>query len=167
MARVRLVGPEAATSAQQAAFAEVGAQRGTVPNLFRAMAHSPEITRRIGAVGAFVRFDTDLPPRLRETVILAVAGRWGCAYEELHHRPLAARLGVDAASIDALLTGAPSDEQLGALAPLEATAVRYGLALVRDGQAPAALADELRAALGERGLVELTALVGPLPPSAR
>ena len=50
--------------------------------------------------------------RLRETVILAVAGRWGCAYEELHHRPLAMRLGVDAATIDALLTGTPWIETL-------------------------------------------------------
>jgi 4-carboxymuconolactone decarboxylase len=160
MARVRLVGLEGATSEQQVAFSEVGAQRGGVANLFRALAHSPEATRRIGAVGAFLRFDADLPARLREVVILAIAGRWGCGYEALHHRPLAARLGVEAATVDALLTGAPADERLATLEPLEATAVRYGLALVRDGQAPAALADELRGALGERGLVELTALVG-------
>jgi 4-carboxymuconolactone decarboxylase len=160
MARVRLVGLEGATGEQQAAFAEVGAQRGGVANLFRALGHSPEATRRIGAVGAFLRFDADLSARLREVVTLAVAGRWGCAYEELHHRPLAVRLGLDPATIDALLTGAPPDERLAALEPLEVSAVRYALALAHSGQAPSALADELRAGLGERGLVELTALVG-------
>jgi 4-carboxymuconolactone decarboxylase len=44
--------------------------------------------------------------------------------------------------------------------PLTAAAVRYAHALTRDGRADAALADELRAGLGEQGLVELTGLVG-------
>lgn len=160
MARVRLVAPEAATAEQQAAFAEVAASRGRVPNLFRALAHSPEAARRIGAVGAYLRFESPLPARLREAVVLAVAGAWRCAYEASIHRALAVQEGVAPAVADALLAGAATEETLTALGPSEAAAVRYALALTRQGQVPAALADAARAVLGERGLVELTALVG-------
>ncbi|HZU05827.1 MAG TPA: carboxymuconolactone decarboxylase family protein [Chloroflexota bacterium] len=156
MARVRLIAPEAATAEQRAAFAEVGRQRGGAGNLFRALAHSPELMRRVGALGAFLRFEAPLPARLREAVILAVAGRWACAYERQQHRPLAARLGLGEAALAALEAGQVPAE----LTPLEATAVRYALALARDGQADDATVARLRAALGERGLVELTALVG-------
>ena|SRR5215210_1674161 len=158
MARVSLVAPEAATAEQQAAFAAVGASRGGVGNLWRALAHSPQIARSLGAVGAFLRFECNLPASLREAVILAVAGRWDCAYEQLHHHPLAARLGVAPAAMAALDAGrAPAS---GALPRLDDAAVRYALALARDGRADATLADELRAGLGEQGLVELTSLVG-------
>jgi 4-carboxymuconolactone decarboxylase len=155
MARVTLVAPEAATPEQQAAFAEVARQRGSVGNLFRAMAHSPEATRRLGALGAFLRFEAALPPLLREAVILAVAGRWGCAYEQHQHVSIATELGLDEATVAALAEGRTGD-----LPPLEAIAVRYAVALSRDGRADAATAERLRAALGERGLVELTVLVG-------
>lgn len=158
MARVPLVAPEAATAAQQAAFAEVAATRGNVGNLWRALAHSPELARRIGAVGAYLRYESALPAPLREAVTLAVAARWGCAYERAQHRGLAARQGLDAATLAALDAGeAPAP---GALTPLAVAAVRYAQALARDGRVDAALTDELRQGLGEPGLVELTALVG-------
>lgn len=157
MARVPLVAPEAATAEQQAAFAQVGASRGGVGNLWRALAHSPEFMRRAGATGAYLRFESVLPAALRETVILAVAGRWDCAYEQAHHHPLAARHGLDAAAIAVLDAGRPPEP--GTVPPLAATAVRYAQALTRDGRADAALANELRAGLGEQGLVELTGLV--------
>jgi len=157
MARVRLVAPEEATEEQRAAFAAVAQQRGAVYNLFRAMAHSPAAARHVGAVGAFLRFDCALPPRLREAAILAVAGRWGCAYERHYHEPAAAREGLSAATIAALVDGRIDAADLS---PLEAAAVQYALALSRDSRADAALAERLRAELGEGGLVELTVLAG-------
>jgi 4-carboxymuconolactone decarboxylase len=157
MARVPLIAPETATPEQQAAFAEVGASRGGVGNLWRALAHSPALMQRIGATGAYLRFESVLPAAVRETVILAVAGRWDCAYEQAHHHPLAARHGLDAAASAALDAGQPPPP--GSVPPLTAAAIRYAHALTRDGRADGALADELRAGLGDQGLVELTGLV--------
>jgi 4-carboxymuconolactone decarboxylase len=156
MARVPLVAPEAATPDQQAAFAEVARQRRAVPRLFQAMAHSPAATRHVGALGAYMRFDTDLPPLLREAVILAVAGRWECPYERLHHQAPATRLGLSRAALAALDAGAVPAE----LPPLARAAVAYAQALTRDGQADVVAVEQLRTGLGERGLVELTVLVG-------
>jgi 4-carboxymuconolactone decarboxylase len=85
-----------------------------------------------------------------------VAGRWGCSYQQRAHEPLAARAGLSAVGLATLAAGeVPSD-----LAPTDALAVRYALALSRDGRADEASVAALRAALGERGLVELTVLVG-------
>lgn len=156
MARVPLVAPEAGSPDQQAAFAEVARQRRAVPRLFQAMAHSPAATRHVGALGAYLRFDTVLTPLLREVVTLAIAGRWDCPYERLHHQPPATRLGLSPAALAALDAGAVPAE----LPPLEQAAVAYAQALTRDGQADDTTVEQLRAALGERGLVELTVLVG-------
>jgi 4-carboxymuconolactone decarboxylase len=60
------------------------------------------------------------------------------------------------AALAALDAGAVPAE----LPPLEQAAVAYAQALTRDGQADATTVEQLRAALGERGLVELTVLVG-------
>ena len=155
-ARVPLVAPDTAPPAVRAAYAEVARKRGGVGYLWQAMAHSPELMRRVGAVGEYLRYDSVLPDRLRELVTLAVAGRWACAYERAQHQPLAERAGIDAATRAAVLAGQVAD----GLDPLEAAAVRYALALARDGTVDEALAAPLYAALGPQGLVELTVLVG-------
>src|SRR2546421_253050 len=58
------------------------------------MAHNPAATRHVGALGAYMRFGTDLPPLLREAVTLAVAGRWDSSYERLPHPAPPPRLGL-------------------------------------------------------------------------
>ena len=156
MARVPLVAPEDASAEQRAAFAVVAARRGRVANLFRAMAHSPEATRRVGDLGSFLRFESSLPGRLREAVILAVSARWRCGYERAQHEPLARALGLSDAALAELRRGRVPAE----LGPAEAAAVRYARALARGGRAPEELLVPLRRALDERGLVELHLLVG-------
>jgi 4-carboxymuconolactone decarboxylase len=156
MARVGLVAPEAGSPEQQAAFAAVARHWGRVSNVFRAMGHSPAVMEPVSATGGALRNQSSLALPLREAVILAVAGRWACAYEQHVHVPQAGRAGLSEAAIAALGAGqVPSD-----LPALDAAAVRYALALSRDGRADDALVAPLREALGEQGLVELTILVG-------
>jgi 4-carboxymuconolactone decarboxylase len=156
MAHVSLIAPESATPEQQAAFDAVAGHWGRVSNVFRAMGHSPAVMLPVSATGGALRAQSVLSLPLREAVILAVAGRWACAYEQHVHVSQALRAGLSEAAVAALGAGAvPAD-----LPPLDTAAVRYAHALSRDGRADAALAAELRAALGEQGLVELTILVG-------
>lgn len=155
MTRVRLVSPEDASPEQRGAFAHLAVTRGTVGNLWRAMAHSPELTRRLSEVGNYLRFESSLPNRLREAVILALSGRWQCAYERSVHEPIAQSLGLSPAATAALVQGGEPDE----LTALEAAAVRYARVLAKDGHAPASLLGPLRE-FGETGLVEIHALVG-------
>jgi 4-carboxymuconolactone decarboxylase len=156
MAHVTLVDPTTATDETQAALAQVERDWGRLPNVFRAMAHSPRAAQHVSATGGALRAHSVLPEMLREMVILAVAGRWACAYEQNVHLPIARRLGLPEATIQALTAG----EVPPGLAPTEAAAVEYARALSREGRADPALVERLRAAFGERGLVELTLLAG-------
>ena len=156
MARVSLIAPETATPEQQAAFEVVASHWGRAGNAFRAMGHSPALMQPVSATGGFLRAHSVLPLRLGEAVILAVAGRWACADEQAVHVGQAQRAGLSEAAVAALGAGQVPPE----LPPVEAAAVRYALALSRDGAADDALVAELRDALGEQGLVELTILVG-------
>ncbi len=156
MARVRLVQEDEASAEQRATFAEVVGSRGKLGNLFRAMANSPELARRVAAVGAYLRYESCLPDRVREAVILAVAGRWDCAYERSEHEHIAAGLGLSAEALDALARG----ETPGGLSEQEEAAVRYAQALARDGRADERLLEPIRSALGDAGVVELHLLAG-------
>ncbi|HLE42515.1 MAG TPA: TRAP transporter large permease subunit, partial [Methylomirabilota bacterium] len=76
MARLPLV-PEDASPEVSVAYAEIVKSRGRVLNVFSVLGHAPEGLRRLAAVGEYVRFQTQLPNRLRELLILATAATIG------------------------------------------------------------------------------------------
>ena len=76
--------------------------RGTVPELFMALMHNAELADRTQALGALLRYQTSLEPRLSELAILAVARHWSCQYEWHWHAPEAARAGLPDTVIEAI-----------------------------------------------------------------
>jgi len=99
--------PEAMTAAQRDAAAEISnGPRGGVVGPFAAALRSPECMRRLQLFGAYLRYDSHIPARLREIAILLTAHRWRQDYEWLTHEPLARAAGVPEATIDAIRTGA-------------------------------------------------------------
>lgn len=121
--------------------------RGSVPNIFRAGMHSPELLGRLVQVGGYLRFESILDDRLRELVILSVADETGCAYERAHHAPIARGLGVR----DDELSPAGLEE-LANDQSLEGVALRFARLLVRGSKVPAETLETIRAGLGEQGL---------------
>jgi 4-carboxymuconolactone decarboxylase len=151
MARLPIVtedaSPEAAT-----VYAEIAGSRGRVGNVFKGLGHAPEGLRRLAALGEYARFQSKLPDRLRELVILATARANSCQYEWTQHVPLALRSGVTQAEVDALNGGEPP----AGLSALEDAAVRYVLELGRDRRVSDATFAALRAHLNEREVTDLT-----------
>lgn len=135
---------------------EVGAgRRGTVPaNVVTWLAH-PELARRAAHLGELVRYETSLPPRLSELAILVVARHWHCAYEWAVHAGEAARAGVPDAVIEAIGRGATP--ALGADDQIVASVARQ---LLATGRLDDECHDAALAALGDRGLTDLVAVVG-------
>ncbi|MEV1292258.1 carboxymuconolactone decarboxylase family protein [Pseudonocardia sp. NPDC049635] len=76
---------------------------------FGVMLFSPRIGDAVQQLGAALRFDDDLPPRLRELAVLAVAVHHGSAFEWSAHEGLARRCGLSAGQLQALLDGAVPD----------------------------------------------------------
>lgn len=148
--------PAAITGEQQRVIDEVRAgRRGTAPANVLAWLPSPELARRAAALGAFVRYETSLGPRLSELAILVVARHWSCAYEWAVHAGEAAAAGVPEGVIAALSRG----ETL-ALPEPDATVQAFARELVATGRVGDAVYARAMAALGEPGVVDLIGVVG-------
>jgi 4-carboxymuconolactone decarboxylase len=94
--------------------------------------------------------------RLRELAILVIGAHWKAEYEWFAHAPIAEKQGVPAAVIAAIGRGETP--------PFDDDADRTVHAFVREvvtaGKASDMAFAAARALLGDKGVVELTALVG-------
>ncbi len=148
---------EALTPAQRDAAAELASgPRGKLAGPFAPLLRSPELMARVQKLGEFLRFESALPPRIKELAILITAGHWGQAYEWSFHLPLALRAGVGRETARAIAEGrAPEGLQ-------EDEAAAHGL--LSELLATQKVGDETYAAavaaFGEAGVVELIAFGG-------
>jgi 4-carboxymuconolactone decarboxylase len=132
---------------------------GGLAGPFNAMLYAPAVGTALQELGVAIRFRTQLPPRVREMAILVVAQAWDSEYERSSHEPIGREAGLADPEIKALRAGADpgfADER-------ERVAYSVVRSLAGTG-GPPDLDDEQYAAavamLGERALVELSALVG-------
>ena len=118
---------------------------------FGVMLFSPRIGDAVQQVGAALRFDDDLPPRLREVAVLAVAVHHGSAFEWAAHEDLARETGLSGAQLQAMLDGAVpdglDDAERAALDVVRALLTGHDLGDDRYAAALAALGRDTLAAL--------------------
>jgi 4-carboxymuconolactone decarboxylase len=130
---------------------------GGLAGPFNAMLYAPEVGHALQELGAAIRFRTSLSPRIRETAILVVAHAWDSAYEQTSHELIGHDAGLTDQEIAALRSGADpgfTDDH---------EHVAYHVARALAGPTADLTDDhyaEAVATLGERALVELSALVG-------
>jgi 4-carboxymuconolactone decarboxylase len=135
-------------------LSEIESTRGWVSNALAAFAHAPEGLRRFAALGEYVRFQSVLPARTRELVIITIAR--SCEYAWVHHTEFARKAGVTEAEVAQIKEGripstASSDERL---------ALEYVHAFVEGRHVGDAPFKALLAAIGPRGITDLTLLTG-------
>ncbi|SEL72403.1 carboxymuconolactone decarboxylase family protein [Nonomuraea pusilla] len=137
------------------AFALTDAE-GRLRGPFNAMLLSPPVGGALQALGAAVRYGSTLGDRARELAVLVVAAHWGSDFEREAHEAVGRACGLTEAELAALRSGAlPEPDDAAGRA-----AVRAAAALTRHGTLTDGEYAEAVAALGERGLFELTTLVG-------
>jgi 4-carboxymuconolactone decarboxylase len=145
------------TDAQREAADEITAgRRGGVVGPFVAALRSPECMRRLQHLGAYLRYDSAIEPRLREIVILLTARRWRQDYEWYTHEPLARAAGVAPATIDAIAAGVVPP----ALTPDEALVFELCPLLFAEARVDDALYARAVAVLGEPGVIDVVSAVG-------
>ena len=148
---------EQMTPAQREAAQEVTAGlRGAVYGPFVPLLRSPELTRRLQKVGEYLRYEPQLPPKLREMTILLVAREWTQDFEWDVHAPLAAAEGLGHAVIQAIAEG----RRPAALADDEAVVHDFFFELTRARTISEATYARAVEAFGEQGVVDLVALIG-------
>ena len=133
-----------------------GGARGGVIGPFTALLTSAELCGRVEQLGVFIRYECGVPMRLRELAILVVGAHWQADYEWFAHAPIAAAQGVPEAAIRAI--GLGQDPGLEAMPDRVVHA--FVRELLRTGRVGDAAYAPAQALLGDKGAVELTALVG-------
>ena len=149
----RITGGPRAAGPQHFALTDA---EGRLAGPFDALLLSPAVGTALQEVGAAVRYGSDLTDRVRELAILLVAGHWECAFERSAHEAIGRAVGLSEPEIAAATAGTQPDlsdpAESAALAAVEALVLRGDLG---DEEYTTAV-DRL----GERGVFELTTLVG-------
>ena len=132
-------------------------QRGNVPNMFRTVAHRPEILETMIAHMEAVLNTGTLPTALKELVIVRTSQMNHCEYCLASHSLLAKKLGYSDAQIATL----PRFESSDAFTPREKAALRLTERLTRNERPlDAAELAELKVHFTEGEIVELMAASG-------
>lgn len=139
-----------------AAQALIDGPRKGVYGPFVPLLRSPVLLDRVAILGEYLRYRSVLDARIRELATCAAARHVSNQFEWVMHAPLAVKAGVSPEAMEALRQGArPRD-----LAPDEEDALNFAQELlVRHGVSDPTYQSAL-ARWGERGVVELTTLLG-------
>ncbi|WP_187369430.1 carboxymuconolactone decarboxylase family protein [Baekduia soli] len=129
---------------------------GEYLNLWKTLAHRPELLRRVNALGGYYPRHSVVGVRERELAILRTAARRGAAYVEAQHRAIAADAGVPAAEIAAAAD--PALEH--AWAPADAALLAFVDEFVAHDTVGDATWSALHAHLGDDGVLELLVMIG-------
>ncbi len=134
----------------------VAGPRGKLHGPFFILLHSPELLSRAEKLGLYARYQSSLPPRLSELCILIMASHWKCSGEWIDHEGIAISQGIDPKALDALRRGVPA--QFGK----EDEIATYQLAqeLLTTREVSDVTYARAKAALGERGLLDVIAVFG-------
>ena len=156
MARISLLNQESASPEFQETFRQITDRGGRVLNLFKTMAHSPQVGFRFLQLGNAILFKGIVAPNLRELAILRVGHLNRAIYEWTQHVPIALRVGVRQTQIDAL----PEWEHPGEFNDIEKAILRYTDEETLNIRVKEETFAAVRAILSEEGVVELTTAIG-------
>ena len=170
MSRIPLVLRQNFTEAQQQLFESITTGKrgqgrtpesfltpeGGMKGPFNALLFSPVFGEAVQRVGEVVRYESSMPPALREMAILMVAAKWQAHYEWWAHEKIATQEGLDQGIIASLKEGSlPNFTQ-----PAEAVVYHFSRELLNEQQVSDDRYEAAVELLGEAGVVELTVLLG-------
>ena len=119
--------------------------------------HVPEIAQRGEALRAYLRADgSTLPDNVAELAMLTTARELDCQFIWHAHAAAGRRAGLSDALVDSLR----DQQDLPALSSAEGAVINYGREFFRTRRVSQETFDAARAEFGDRGLVELTNLMG-------
>ncbi|HET9903908.1 MAG TPA: carboxymuconolactone decarboxylase family protein [Xanthobacteraceae bacterium] len=156
-ARMPEIPQEKLSEAQKKAVAElIAGPRGRIGGPFIPLLRSPETLTRVQKLGEHLRFNSVLPPRLSEFLILLVARTWTQGTEWHAHRGLALKGGLKPDIVEAIAEGRRPD----AMAADEAALYDLYDELQRNRCVSDATYARLIAHFGEQGVIDAVAILG-------
>jgi 4-carboxymuconolactone decarboxylase len=145
-------------TAEQRAYAdrEIAAGRKPETGPFNIYLRSPEMAELSRPLSDYLRFKAPTPRKLKEIAIMLTARYWGGQYVWYSHRQQALDAGLTPAFIAALAAG----ERPASMSADEATTYDFVTQLLTTRQTSDTNFRAMTALVGERGIVELVALMG-------
>lgn len=166
MSRAKPLQYEDATAEQKEVWDTLVASRGNPATLvgpdgglvgpFNAMVSSPGIGKRVGALGAKIRFENAVDNRLLELAICTVGAHWRSNFEFWAHGRMAIDAGIAPDTISALAAGETPDF----VNEDEACVYDFARQLVTTGRVDQSRFDATRAIVGEPGIFDLISAIG-------
>ena len=154
--RLEILERGAMTAQQRELYDRIAGKRGAVRGPFNLWLYSPELCDKVESLGRFVRFDSSVPPRLRDIAILVTARYWDSSYMWNSYSRRAAETGVTAEFIAAIAERRPppftGEEDQAVYA--------YATELLQRHRVAQTSFNAALRVLGKVGLVEITALIG-------
>jgi uncharacterized peroxidase-related enzyme len=130
-------------------------KKGAVPNVLRALAHSPELLEAFLALNKALA-QTKLDGKLRELAYMKASELNGCDYCLQHHRAYGRKAGLT----DRQINDTARFEESDAYDDLQRDVLRYAEEVTRHVEVGDALFARLKEKLSDRELVELAMAVG-------
>jgi uncharacterized peroxidase-related enzyme len=155
MALVSYVSNQDAPEKIKPVFEGMEKKIGVVPNVFRAMAHSPEMLEAFLALNGTLP-KTKLDGKLRELAYIKTSELNGCDYCLHHHRGLGKKAGLN----DRQVAETAQYETSEAYDELQREVMRFAEEVTRHVNVTDAVYNRLKQKLGDRELVELAMTVG-------
>lgn len=100
--RLPKIEPDHYSPRQREVADRIAGRRGAVRGPFQVWLNSPDLCERVEALGAFLRFDSSLPLRLRELSLLIAARHMDAQYSWNAHVEKAVDEGVPRAAVEAI-----------------------------------------------------------------
>ena len=147
---------EKQTEAQKKAVVEFEAARGNMAGPWAVILRSPEMVNRARSLSDYLRFNSSLPPRLSEFVILITAREWTQQYEWNAHHTLAMKGGLSPDIAKAVAEGRRPEK----MAEDEAALYDFCIELHRNHSVSDATYARALAKFGEQGIVDTIGLSG-------
>ena len=141
---------------QQVADEVAAGPRGEVRGPVRVWLYSAELAARAQKLGEFLRWNTVLEPRISELVVLITARHYDCDYIWFNHAPLALKHGLAPSAIECI----KHRRQATFGAQDETAAYAFTIEMLRDNKVSDATLGRARACFGDRGTIELAAIIG-------
>ena len=147
---------EKMSEAQKKAAAEYMAARGPLTGPWNVLLRSPEIVNRARAVSDYLRFNSALPPRLSEFIILITARQWAQQYVWNAHYEPALKGGLNPDIAKAVAEGRRPQQ----MADDEEAVYDFCTELHRNHGVSDATYGRALSKFGERGIIDMIGLNG-------
>lgn len=155
--RIAAIDAASMTPEQQAATEIVEAgPRGAVRGPFKILLNSPGAFNAAQGLGAYLRFESALPDKLRELAILITAHHWRQDYEWRIHSAIARDVGLSEGTIHSVASGAA----LAEASPEEAVIHAFCRQLHQRHDVDDATFLDAERLLGPAGIIDLCAVCG-------